>query len=93
VKKGEHAMSSKNKRNILYFESSSMRKLYKRLREWQKKNNKRFLSISIHKDNGKFCCIALTNPSEVVITSLDGNSHADVSSRGPSLGSLKVFQS
>jgi uncharacterized HAD superfamily protein len=67
MKKGEDVMSSKNKRNILYFESSSMRKLYKRLQKWQKKNNKRFLSISIHKDNGKLCCVALTNPSEVVI--------------------------
>jgi hypothetical protein len=86
VKKGEHAMSSKNKRNILYFESSSMRKLYKRLREWQRKNNKRFLSISIHKDNGKFCCIALTNPTAVVIADGDGKTEARVM-----WGSLKTM--
>ena len=72
-------MSSKNKRNILYFESSSMYKLYKRLQKWQKKNNKRFLSISIHKNNGKFCCIALTNPSEVVITNAEGSMDVAVS--------------
>lgn len=29
-----------------------------------------------------FCCIALTNPSEVVITSLDGKRHAEVTKRG-----------
>ena len=71
-------MSNKNKRNLLYFESSSMHKLYKRLRKWQKKNNKRFLSMSIHKDNGKFCCVALTNPTEVVITDEGGRYHARV---------------
>jgi hypothetical protein len=91
MKKGEDIMSSKNKRNILYFESLSMRKLYKRLREWQKKNNKRFLSISIHKDNGKFCCIALTNPSEVVITSEDGRYHAEITEHGSLATSNRTY--
>lgn len=82
MKKGEDVMSNRNKRNLLYFESSSMRKLYKRLRKWQKKNNKRFLSMSIHKDSGKFCCVALTNPSEVVITNEFGNKYATIDDLG-----------
>jgi hypothetical protein len=32
-------------------------------------------------DGGMFCCIALTNPTEVVITSADGQRHADVLER------------
>jgi hypothetical protein len=59
-----------------------MRKLYEHMQSWQKKHKKRFLSISIKRDHGSFCCIALTNPSEVVITSLDGKNHANVSDRG-----------
>ncbi|MFA6272160.1 MAG: hypothetical protein WC693_03555 [Patescibacteria group bacterium] len=55
-----------------------MQKLYERMQVWQKKHNKRFLSISIQKDGDMFCCIALTNPSEVVITSMDGKRHANV---------------
>jgi hypothetical protein len=71
-------MSSKNKRNILYFKGKTMQKLYERMQAWQKKHNKRFLSISIQKDGDMFCAIALTNPSEVVITNLDGTKHADL---------------
>lgn len=67
-------MSEKNKRNMHYFESPSMRELHECMQNWQNENNKRLLSISIQKDCGTFCCIALTNPSEVVITSLDGYS-------------------
>jgi len=69
-------MSKKNKRNILYFKGKSMRKLYKRMQSWQNKHKKRFLSASIQKDGEVFCCIALTNPTEVVITSEDGKRHA-----------------
>ena len=61
-------MSGENKRNVHYFESSSMCELFGSLQSWQNESNKRFLSISIEKDGGKFCCIALTNPTEVVIT-------------------------
>lgn len=75
-------MSDKNKRNIHYFEGSSMRGLHECMQSWQNENNKRLLSISIHKDNDTFCCIALTNPSEVVITSLNGSNYADVNSEG-----------
>ena len=59
-----------------------MRGLYDCMHNWQETNNKRFLSVSIQEDDGKFCCIALTNPSEVVITSLDGERHAEVSRGG-----------
>ncbi|QTA84818.1 hypothetical protein [Desulfonema magnum] len=60
-------MSDDNKHNILYFEGSSVRKLYENMETWQHENRKRFLSTSIQKDGDKFCCIALTNPSEVVV--------------------------
>jgi|GEM_PF-1432146 len=75
-------MATDNKRNILYFEAESLRGLYTRLDEWQETSQKRFHSLSIHQDNGAFCCIALTNPTEVVITSADSCNHAAVSSSG-----------
>jgi hypothetical protein len=49
---------------------------------WQHVNSKRLLSISIERDGDNYCCIALTNPSEVVITSRDGINHATVYSNG-----------
>jgi len=57
-----------NKHNIHYFESSSMYDLYNILNNWQKDNRIRLLSINIKKDADRFCCIALTNPTEVVLT-------------------------
>ena len=60
-------MKDNNKRNILYFESNSMKDLHDNMNEWQVENKKRFLSLSINEDQGKYCCIALTNPTEVVI--------------------------
>ena len=71
-----------NKRNLVYFENSSMRGLYGCMDEWQEANQRRLLSISIQADQGKYCCIALTNPTEVVITSKDGRNHAIVSNNG-----------
>jgi hypothetical protein len=71
-------MSDTNKRNLLYFEGSSMRTLYDDMEKWQHVNHRRLLSITIQKDGGNFCCIALTNPTEVVITSVDGTVHAAV---------------
>ena len=62
-------MKDNNKRNILYFESNLMKDLHDNMNEWQVENKKRFLSMSINEDQGKYCCIALTNPSEVVIVS------------------------
>ncbi len=56
-----------NKENLNYFEASSMKKLYDLLSEWQKENQKRLLSLNIQYNNNKFCCIALTNPTEVII--------------------------
>jgi hypothetical protein len=69
-------MSDINKRNLVYFESPSMRGLYACMEEWQQTNNKRLLSISVQQDDDNYCCIALTNPTEVVITSEDGRRHA-----------------
>lgn len=64
-----------NSHNLLYFEAPSMRELYETMDRWQKEKNKRLLSVSVEKDNSGFCCIALTNPSEVVIVDgdLSGN--------------------
>ena len=61
-------MDKNNKHNILYFEAQSMKDLHSNMDEWQKDNEKRFLSMSVNKDGDNYCCIALTNPSEVTIT-------------------------
>lgn len=78
-------MSHENKHNLQYFTSPSMHELYKTLENWQNENQKRFLSLTVQKEGDMFCCIALTNPSEVVITDCYGN---DV---GVSSGALKVY--
>jgi hypothetical protein len=75
-------MSDLNKRNLVYFENPSMRGLYACMEDWQQTNNKRLLSISVQQDDGNYCCIALTNPTEVVITSASGNHHGYVSPKG-----------
>jgi hypothetical protein len=79
-------MSDLNKHNLVYFENPSMRGLYDCMEEWQGDNNRRLLSISVQQDGGNYCCIALTNPTEVVITNADGKRHAQVTPAG----SLKV---
>jgi hypothetical protein len=71
-------MSGTNKRNLVYFENPTMRGLYAHMDEWQQLNDRRLLSISIQQDGANYCCIALTNPTEVVITSADGKRHAQV---------------
>jgi len=71
-------MSEDNKLNILYFEGTSMRDLYDTMDGWQQQNRKRFLSMGIQKESEKFCCIALTNPSEVVIVCGEGKEQAHV---------------
>ena len=58
-----------NKENLQYFESSSMRGLYNEMKGWQEKHQKRLLSTDIQKDGELFTCVALTNPSEVIICS------------------------
>ena len=60
-------MTDNNKHNILYFESTTMKELHKSMDKWQKDNEKRYLSMSVEKDGDLFCCMALTNPSEVLV--------------------------
>lgn len=74
-------MLHENKRNIYYFESASMRELYKDMEKWQNVNHKRFLSLDIHKDGDMFCCIAFSNPQEVVITNDYNYPHEKESAR------------
>lgn len=64
-------MSEENKRNLLYFEASTMRGLFADMDAWQAKNRKRLLSVSVQRDGDAFSCIALTNPTEVII--VDGS--------------------
>ena len=71
-------MSDPNKRNILYFESDSMRSLYETMDKWQVENNKRLLSLNIQADQDNYCCIALTNPTEVVIWHGEASNQASV---------------
>ncbi len=70
-----------NKRNIEFFESTSMKGLYEEMEQWQKDNTKRFLSMEVHNENGIFSCICLTNPTEVTIVSSEGKA-VDVSNDG-----------
>jgi hypothetical protein len=64
-------MEDLNKLNALYFENATMRGLFDTIESWQVVNRKRLLSLNIQKDGDNFCCIALTNPDEVVIVSTD----------------------
>ena len=66
-------MNDPNKRNLQYFENASMDGLYADMEDWQNTNQKRLMSTSIQKDGGMFCCVALSNPSEVII--VDGTDH------------------
>jgi hypothetical protein len=67
----ESLVADDNKRNVHYFEADSMAGLFDLLQAWQNENEKRFLSLGIENDGGTFCCIALTNPSEVIIVNSD----------------------
>ena len=67
-------MSDENKHNLFYFKNKSMKGLYETMEDWQRSNKKRLLSTNIQKDGGEFCCIALSNPTEVVI--LSGSKYA-----------------
>ena len=85
-------MSDNNKHNLIYFENSSMRGLYACMEEWQQTNNRRLLSVSIQQDKGNYCCIALSNPTEVVITNIDGNSYVGL--KDTQFGTaLRVYES
>tara|TARA_R110002072_G_C7664642_1_gene509926 strand:- start:290 stop:556 length:267 start_codon:yes stop_codon:yes gene_type:complete len=65
-----------NKENLLYFENPTMKGLFKEMKLWQGKNKKRLLSTSIEKDGDNFCCIALSNPTEVTIVDSQGKNLA-----------------
>lgn len=78
---------NKNKENLNYFEADIMKNLYTNMKIWQKQNQKRLLSLNIHHSDNKFCCIALTNPTEVII--LDGGSYGGAQVRN---GWLSVDQ-
>jgi hypothetical protein len=69
-------MANENKQNLQYFAAPSMRELYDQMETWQRANKKRLLSTSIHEDRGEFCCIALTNPTEVILANV--NAHRGV---------------
>jgi len=75
-------MSDDNKLNMLFFDSPSFRGLYTKMDEWQKTNRKRFQSLAIQREGDTYCCIALTNPSEVIIVTGRGNSQAEVTYAG-----------
>ncbi len=60
-------MTSDNKRNLLYFEAPSMKELYSCIDNWQATHRKRFASLHVERDGSNFCCIAMTNPAEVMI--------------------------
>lgn len=68
-------MSDDNKRNLEWFEASSMRELFGVIDEWQAKHRKRFASLNVQRDGDLFCCIAVTNPSEVIIVDGSGTLH------------------
>ena len=72
-------MKDDNIHNVYYFENASMRGLFNDMDSWQRENKKRFLSTSIQQDGQRYCCICLTNPSEVIIVG-PGGFEADVSS-------------
>ncbi|HCG9620992.1 TPA: hypothetical protein N2940_004497 [Vibrio parahaemolyticus] len=74
-------MSENNTKNVIYFENKTMGGLYHDLDTWQNENKKRYLQLAIQHDNGKFCCICLTNPSEVTIVGPSGHK-AEVHSSG-----------
>jgi hypothetical protein len=63
-----------------------MKGLYETMEEWQTISGKRLLSTNVQKDSGKFCCLALSNPTEVIICCGNGNEQAKVS-----LGRLVVI--
>lgn len=84
-------MNDNNKFNTIYFENSTMNGLYKEIQNWQTANQKRLLSINIQKDNGLFCCIALSNPLEVTIVNSSGEEVGMVALKPPGVNALVTF--
>jgi hypothetical protein len=67
-----------NKKNLLYFDASSMKELHKVIEEWQNEKQKRLLSFAVEKDGDLYCCLGLSNPTEVTIVNEYGSScHGD----------------
>ena len=50
-----------------------MKGLFNNMKDWQVKNKKRLLSTNIQQEGDIFTCIALTNPTEVVLCDEQGN--------------------
>ena len=61
-----------NKENLQYFEATSMKGLFNSMKDWQEKQQKRLLSTNIQQEGDMFSCIALTNPTEVVLCTEKG---------------------
>ena len=79
-----------NKQNLQYFEATSMKGLFKNMQDWQVKNEKRLLSTDIQQDGDMFTCIALTNPTEVVLTNERGQALALSKNYGPAALLVKI---
>jgi len=75
-------MTDDNKRNIVYFEGETMRGLYESIDTWQESERKRLASLSVQVCDGKYCAIAVTNPTEVVIVDGRGPGQATVDKEG-----------
>ncbi len=69
-------MNANNKRNIYYFEAATMKGLFAAIDKWQSEQLTRLQSLNVEKDNDVFCCIAVSNPTEVVI--VDGGGSGNV---------------
>lgn len=78
-----------NKKNLLYFEAPTMRALYDQMTAWQDEHQKRLMSTHIERDREMFCCVALSNPIEVVIVG-KSESHERYHEVKVSLGRLVV---
>ena len=65
-------MSSESHMNSEYCEAATMKELYVMIARWQEENKKRMLSLAVDKCRGGLCCLAVTNPMEVVIVTPPG---------------------
>ena len=68
------------------FAAKSMRGQHAAIEAWQQKTGQVVVSVNIEKDEGEFCCIALTGPIEMHGPSRDGSFH--VKSAPSARGSL-----
>lgn len=68
----ERGEPADNKLNLQFFEGDSMGDLFAVMQKWQAQARKRLHSIQVLREGDRVCCIALTNPAEVII--VDGSS-------------------